>query len=104
MARHGATLIGLVAILLWATLAPLTVAAGGVPPFQLVAMSFTLGTMIGVAYLLARPDARAELRQLTVPALLLGVGGLLGFHFFYFLSLTLAPPLEANLVNYLWPL
>ena len=36
--------------------------------------------------------------------MLLGVGGLLGFHFFYFLSLTLAPPLEANLVNYLWPL
>ena len=27
-----------------------------------------------------------------------------GFHFFLFLALRLAPPVEANLVNYLWPL
>jgi drug/metabolite transporter (DMT)-like permease len=104
MIRGSATIIGLMAVLLWATLAPLTVMAGGIPPFQLVAMSFTVGSLIGIAYLIARPDARAELRKLTPPAMLLGVSGLLGFHFFYFLSLTLAPPLEANLVNYLWPL
>ncbi len=104
MSRGAATLIGLIAVLLWATLAPLTVLTAGVPPFQLVAMSFTLGTGIGLAYLAARPEARTELKRITWPAALLGVAGLLGFHFFYFLSLSLAPPLEANLVNYLWPL
>jgi drug/metabolite transporter (DMT)-like permease len=36
--------------------------------------------------------------------LLLGIGGLFGFHFLLFLALRLAPPIEANLVNYLWPL
>jgi drug/metabolite transporter (DMT)-like permease len=104
MTIRAATLVGLVAVLLWATLAPLTVLAGGVPPLQLVAMSFSIGALIGAAYLAMRPQARAELRRVTLPAALLGVTGLLGFHFFYFLSLSLAPPLEANLVNYLWPL
>ena len=37
-------------------------------------------------------------------ALALGVYGLFGFHFFLFLALRNAPPVEANLVNYLWPL
>jgi drug/metabolite transporter (DMT)-like permease len=104
MRERSATLIGLLAVLLWATLAPLTVLASGVPPFQLVAMSFTVGAFIGVAYLVFWPQARAELRRVTMLAVLIGIAGLLGFHFFYFLSLSLAPPLEANLVNYLWPL
>lgn len=38
------------------------------------------------------------------PALALGVYGLFGFHFFLFIALRHAPAVEANLVNYLWPL
>ena len=34
----------------------------------------------------------------------LGVGGLFGYHALYFMALRLAPPAEAQLVNYLWPL
>jgi drug/metabolite transporter (DMT)-like permease len=33
----------------------------------------------------------------------LGVGGLFGYHALFFLALRLAPPAEAQLVNYLWP-
>jgi drug/metabolite transporter (DMT)-like permease len=36
--------------------------------------------------------------------LALGVYGLFGFHFLLFMALRSAPPVEANLVNYLWPL
>ena len=45
-------------------------------------------------------------RQWKVPlrTLALGVYGLFGFHFLLFIALRLAPPVEANLVNYLWPL
>jgi len=32
------------------------------------------------------------------------VGGLFGFHALYFAALALAPPVEANLLNYTWPL
>lgn len=104
MNERAATLVGLLAVILWATLAPLTVLAAGVPPLQLVAMSFSVGTVIGLLYLALKPQARMELRRVTPIAILIGIAGLLGFHFFYFLSLSLAPPLEANLINYLWPL
>jgi drug/metabolite transporter (DMT)-like permease len=43
-------------------------------------------------------------RPPPLAALALGVYGLFGFHFFLFLALRRAPPVEANLVNYLWPL
>jgi len=34
----------------------------------------------------------------------LGVVGLFGYHFLYYTALRLAPPLEAGLIAYLWPL
>ena len=37
-------------------------------------------------------------------AWILGIGGLFGYHALYFTALQLAPPVEANLINYLWPL
>jgi len=38
------------------------------------------------------------------PVWILGVGGLFGYHFFYFLALRNAPAVEAGLIAYLWPL
>jgi drug/metabolite transporter (DMT)-like permease len=45
-------------------------------------------------------------RQWRVPASTLAVGvyGLFGFHFLLFIALRNAPPVPANLINYLWPL
>jgi drug/metabolite transporter (DMT)-like permease len=106
--RLRATLIGGIAVLLWATLALLTTAAQPVPPFQLVALTF------GVAFLLALGKwtaARASggapiLSHLRQPAAVwaLGVGGLFGYHFFYFTALANAPAVDASLIAYLWPL
>jgi drug/metabolite transporter (DMT)-like permease len=100
---RAATLIGLIAILMWSLLAALTVATGRVPPFQLLAMTFAIGALIGPLMWLVRPGA---IRALHQPPLvwLVGVGGLFGYHALYFLALRLAPPAEAGLVNYLWPL
>jgi len=92
----NATLLALGAIALWATLASLGVALARVPPFLLTGLALVIGSV--PAWPLAR--------RWRVPAstLLLGVYGLFGFHFLLFVALRHAPPIEANLVNYLWPL
>src|SRR3954469_11073736 len=97
-----ATLIGFTAILMWSLLSLLTVASGAVPPFQLAAMTFALGGALGAATWLFRPAAARALKQ-PWHVWALGVGGLFGYHALYFLGLRLAPPAEAQLVSYLWP-
>src|ERR1700710_2860964 len=103
MTARTATLIGLTAILMWSLLAVLTVATGKIPAFQLAAMTFAIGALVGFLTWFGRPDAVSTLRQ---PPLvwMIGVGGLFGYHALYFLALRLAPPAEAGLLNYLWPL
>lgn len=103
-AERPATLIGSGAILLWSTLTLLVTFVSGVPPFQLVALAFAIGSVLMlVKWYVA---GQCSVARLIHPwrVWLLGVGGLFGYHAFYFAALALAPPLEASLINYLWPL
>lgn len=74
----------------------LAVRLSEVPPFLL------LGLSLGGAGILAAPAWRGW--RVPPTTLLLGVYGLFGFHLLLFLALRRAPAVEANLVNYLWPL
>jgi drug/metabolite transporter (DMT)-like permease len=103
MTVRNATATGLLAVLLWSLLALFTAASGTVPPFQLAAMTFLVGGLIGMATWIQRPHAMRALRQKPV-VWALGVGGLFGYHALYFAALRWAPPAEAGLINYLWPL
>jgi drug/metabolite transporter (DMT)-like permease len=103
MTSRTATLIGLSAILMWSLLSVLTVATGKIPAFQLAAMTFAIGGLVGLLSFIGRPQALAALRQQPL-AWIVGVGGLFGYHALYFLALRFAPPAEAGLLNYLWPL
>jgi drug/metabolite transporter (DMT)-like permease len=102
--RRQAMLAGLAAIGLWGALASLSVAAGPVPPFQMVAMTFAIGAALGVIRARWRGVPWTTLATWPGRVWLLGVAGLFGYHALYFAALQLAPPAEANLVNYLWPL
>ncbi|GGC46429.1 membrane protein [Chelatococcus reniformis] len=95
--------MGAGAILLWSLLGLLTAASGAVPPFQLAAMTFLVGGLVGACTWPVRPGAMRSLRQ-GWRVWALGVGGLFGYHALYFAALRRAPPAEAGLVNYLWPL
>jgi drug/metabolite transporter (DMT)-like permease len=66
-------------------------------------MTFAIGGAIGAATWTVRRGAMAALRQ-KPEVWALGVGGLFGYHALYFMALRLAPPAEAGLVSYLWPL
>jgi drug/metabolite transporter (DMT)-like permease len=103
MTSRTATLIGLTAIVMWSLLAVMTVATGRIPPFQLAAMTFAVGGLAGCATWLFRPEGARALRQPPL-AWLVGVGGLFGYHALYFIALRHAPPAEAGLLNYFWPL
>ena len=95
-----ATLLALAAIVLWGTLAPLGVLLQHVPPFLLTGLGLLLGSLIA----LPLSSGRLSTLRVPVPTLVLGVYGLFGFHFLLFIALRHAPPVQANLVNYLWPL
>jgi drug/metabolite transporter (DMT)-like permease len=103
MSPRTATLIGLTAILMWSLLSVMTVATGRIPAFQLAAMTFAIGAAVAFASFIWRPEAFGALKQPPL-AWIVGVGGLFGYHALYFLALRLAPPAEAGLLNYLWPL
>lgn len=98
-----ATLIGFAAILMWSLLALFSSLSGAVPPFLLCAFSFAIATLVGlVATGRRQPDATPA--RIPLLAWIVGIGGLFGYHFFYFSAVRSAPVIEANLINYLWPL
>ncbi|MEQ8657074.1 MAG: EamA family transporter [Hyphomicrobiales bacterium] len=113
--RRRATLLGLAAVAMWSTLGLFTAmtgqngaSAGGsantsVPPFQLNALCFGLAGVLALIILAGQGRLR-DVIATTPKALALTVAGLFGYHALYFTALRNAPAVEANLINYLWPL
>ena len=103
MTRNTATLIGFSAVALWSLLALFTVAAAPVPPLLLNALCFGIGGGVGLVWLLCT-GGLGQLRGVPLSVYAFGAAGLFGYHFLYFSALRLAPPAEAGLIAYLWPL
>jgi drug/metabolite transporter (DMT)-like permease len=104
LSRNNATLVGFTAILMWAVLALFSAAAKTIPPFQLAAMSFLIGGLLGAATWVFRPNAIRVMLQQDWRLWILGIGSLFGYHFLYFTAIRNAPPVEVSLIAYLWPL
>lgn len=97
-------LAALGAVVLWGSLAVLGVSLSHLPPFLLTGLGLMIGSMVSLP--LSKFNLKTLLRDLKVSkkALAVGVYGLFGYHAALFAGLQNAPSVQANLVNYLWPL
>lgn len=93
---RSSILIAILTIALWSFLAFLGSQLTRVPPFFLVGSALCIGSLIGL------PQVRSW--RVPLRTFLIGVYGLFGYHFLFFSALQFAPAVEANLLNYLWPL
>lgn len=101
--QRKATRYGGVAILMWSTLALLTVKTGNIPPFQLIACCLFIAGVIGLLWTLFRSDP-SGFRGYSWKVWAHGVGGIFGYHLFYFIALRHGSPVKVSLIAYLWPL
>ncbi|POA51819.1 MULTISPECIES: aromatic amino acid exporter YddG [unclassified Pseudomonas] len=100
----SATAIGVVAVFLWSCLALLTTLTAGIPPFELLALSFAVAFLASLVILgLRGPSGFAGWRQ-PWQVWATGFLGIFAYHALYFFALKAAPPAEASLIAYLWPL
>jgi drug/metabolite transporter (DMT)-like permease len=93
---YSATIFAFITISLWSFLAYFAARLNHVPPFLLVGIALCTSGIIGVV----------KFSSWRVPpkTLAVGIGGIFGYHFLYFTAFRYAPAVEANLINYLWPL
>lgn len=102
MSQSRATIIGCSAILLWSLLALLTIGSAPVPPFQLNAMTFAIGAVVGLIWTARR--GFGVLRGVPLRVYVFGTAGLFGYHALYFTAFRLGPDASTGLIAYLWPL
>jgi drug/metabolite transporter (DMT)-like permease len=88
--------LALLAIVCWGSLATLGTLIIHLPPFYVLGVTFLMGSI----------PALGQPKKLFVNGKLVvwGILGYYGYHFFLFYSFRFAPALEANLINYLWPM
>jgi drug/metabolite transporter (DMT)-like permease len=103
MTRTKATATGFAAVLLWSLLAVFTVGSTPTPPLLLNTISFAIGGCVGLVWAFATGSI-GRMRQVPLRVYIFGALGLFTYHLLYFSALRAAPPAEAGLIAYLWPL
>lgn len=88
-------LLGIITILCWGSLATFGNLLLHLPPFFILGVTFLIGSLPA----LLKPKQMFSSSRV----LIWGVVGYFGYHFFLFYSFRFAPAIEANLINYLWP-
>jgi drug/metabolite transporter (DMT)-like permease len=89
-------ILALAAIVVWSSLAFLNSRVNAIPPFLAVGVALCVGGLVG---LVKAKEWRVPWRTFAV-----GVGGIFGYHALLFFAFRIAPAVEVNLINYLWPL
>ena len=98
------TIFGVLAIFLWGALALLGNLTKALPAFQLLFMCFFVSFLLLFIKRLVTKQPLLALPTLVKAQTIIGIVGLFGFHFCYFMALKYAPLIEVSLIVYLWPL
>jgi drug/metabolite transporter (DMT)-like permease len=93
---HQYILYAFGAILIWSSLAILGTTVESVPSLLLVGVSLSVSGCLSII----------KVREWKVPfkTIMIGVGGIFGYHYLIFTAYKYAPIIEVNILNYLWPL
>ncbi|UHC15736.1 DMT family transporter [Methylobacterium currus] len=102
--QGAATAIGFVAVVFWSALALLTKMAGNIPPFQLLFLSFFVAFVFSIMIIAWRGYRLVKIFRQPIQVWLFSFTAIFIYHALYFFALQNAPPAEASLLAYLWPL
>ncbi|MFN3234175.1 MAG: DMT family transporter [Gammaproteobacteria bacterium] len=100
--RNAATAIGCLGLVMWAFSALLTTIVRELPIFEILSIVFTISVSITAFKL----TIKKEWHKLKQPVLLwiIGVIGVYGNDVLYISAFKHAPSVQADLINYLWPI
>lgn len=94
----------LIAILLWSSAASLITALNDIPPIELLALSHLFGFFYVGFYRFYKNKSLKPFFSASIKNYLIGLLGVSFAILLYYIGMRNAPPLEANLLNYLWPI
>ncbi|KKB77925.1 hypothetical protein VW35_12305 [Devosia soli] len=104
-ASRWGTAGGVAAVFIWSMTAPIVASVDGVHPFLYVALGDGVGALVFLALWVARRhNPLPELKRVPIWLYLLGIFGIGGHNLTWVAALQQAPPLEATLIIYTWPL
>ncbi|MDA0218302.1 MAG: DMT family transporter [Proteobacteria bacterium] len=98
------TLVGTIAVIVWATGGPVITFAPGIPPFQLIAMTFVAFFLALLPVWLVRGENIAAKFRMPARVWIVGTLGPWGYTVFFFHSYQLIPPVHASLILMSWPI
>lgn len=101
-ASNMATGIGYFGVICWSLSASLNVPLRNIPTFEIILMTYSIAFIA----IMARVAIKGSWAQLKLPILLylLGILGVYGNDVLYISAFKYIPAVQADLINYLWPI
>jgi drug/metabolite transporter (DMT)-like permease len=93
---------GVIAISIWAYLAVVVTMLGNIPPFEMLCFSLIIGCAFTSTQLTIQK--RWHLMKAPKEMWLVGATCLAGTNILYISAFKFAPPVHAEIINYIWPL
>lgn len=104
MKNYAPNLAGVLAICGWIASALIVTHTGNIPPMLLSSVTSLGGFLVALLYWGAQRQSILGKFRLSAKAYALGTFGICGYTALWLTGLKLAPPFEANALNYMWPL